>query len=145
MGLQGYQGILLSHMGYPRNWGYWEHSWTSHNVARQIPFCSMTAQAELFADAGPVRVFEARAQAYQDNVDGGQGYQLPADQWQRRLIALVDVSPDRFYCVDFYRVSGGRDHWWCFHGQEGEFTTNGVSLVQQPGTLAGPDVPYARS
>ena len=38
IGLQGFQGILLSHMGYPRNWGYWEHSWTSHHVARQIPF-----------------------------------------------------------------------------------------------------------
>ncbi|MCR4413371.1 MAG: hypothetical protein NUV77_13205, partial [Thermoguttaceae bacterium] len=34
IGLDGFQGTLLSHMGYPRNWGYWEHSWTSHHVAR---------------------------------------------------------------------------------------------------------------
>ena len=107
IGLQAFQGILLSHMGYPRNWGYWEHSWTSHNVARQIPFCTMTAQAELFAEAGPVRIAEARAQACVDRVDGGEGYELPPDQWQRRLLALVDVGPDRFYCVDFYRISGG--------------------------------------
>ncbi|MCX7425934.1 MAG: hypothetical protein NTW96_09995 [Planctomycetia bacterium] len=144
IGLQGFQGILLGHMGYPRNWGYWEYSWTSHNVARQIPFCSMTARAELFAEAGPVRVFEARAQAYVDRVDAGQGYELPPNEWQRRLVALVDVAPDRFYCVDFYRISGGQDHWWSFHGQEGDFTTSGIDLVKQEGgTLAGPDVPYA--
>ena len=34
LGLQAYQGILLCHMGYPRNWSYWEKSWTSHHVAR---------------------------------------------------------------------------------------------------------------
>ena len=142
IGLQGFQGILLSHMGYPRNWGYWEYSWTSHNVARQIPFSTMTAQAQLLAEAGPVRVFEARAQACLDRVAQGQGYELPPDQWQRRLVALVELAPDRFYCLDFYRLSGGREHWWCFHCQEGDFTTQGITLAKQPGTLAGPDVPY---
>lgn len=142
VGLQGFEGILLCHMGYPRNWGYWEHSWTSHNVARQIPFCTKTAQAELFAEAGPVRIFEARAQALVDRVDAGEGYQLPPEQWQRRLLALVDLGPDRFYCLDFHRISGGQDHWWCFHCQEGDFATEGITLNPQPGTLAGPDVPY---
>jgi hypothetical protein len=142
IGLQAFQGILLCHMGYPRNWGYWEHSWTSHNLARQIPFCTMTAQAELFTEAGPVRIVEVRAQACVDRVDGGQGYELPPDQWQRRLVALVDLGPDRFYCLDFYRVSGGADHWWCFHCQEGDFATEGITLEKQEGTLAGPDVPY---
>ncbi|MBN2293052.1 MAG: hypothetical protein JXM70_11540, partial [Pirellulales bacterium] len=142
IGLQGHGGILLSHMGYPRNWGYWEHSWTSHNVARQIPFCSMTAQSTMFAEAGPVRVAEALARAYSDCVRAGKGYELSATQWQRRLLALIDVGPDRFYCVDFYRISGGQDHWWSFHCQEGDFTTKGIELTKQPGTLAGADVPY---
>lgn len=154
IGLQGYQGILLSHMGYPRNWGYWEHSWTSHHVARQIPFVQMTAQAQLFADAGPVHVAEARAQAFNDEVDSGKGYGLLPDNWQRRTIALIDVAPDKFYCVDFYRIAGGREHWWAFHAQEGEFTVTpprppllrggggGWLTKQQGGTLAGPDVPY---
>ena len=99
IGLQAFQGVLLCHMGYPRNWGYWEHSWTSHYVARQIPFVKMTAQAELFADAGPVRIVEARAQAYVDRIAADKGYELPPDQWQRRLLALVEVAPDRFYGV----------------------------------------------
>jgi hypothetical protein len=143
IGLAGYQGVLLTHMGYPRNWGYWEPSWTSHFVARQMPFPTLTAQAQLMAEAGPIRVFEARAQAIVDRTEAGQGYELPADPWQRRLVALVDIDAERFYCLDFYRIAGGQEHWYAFHGQEGQFTSHGVDRVKQPrGTLAGPDVAY---
>lgn len=160
IGLQGYQGVLLSHMGYPRNWGYWEHCWMTHNVARQLPFATMTAQARLFAEAGPVRLTEARAEGFVDQVDAGNGYQRLPGHWQSRSVALVDAGVDQFYAVDFYRIAGGKEHWWCFHAQEGELATisrlttaplvsskrrenSGLSLDrQQSGTLAGPDVPY---
>jgi hypothetical protein len=153
IGLQAYEGVLLAHMGYPRNWGYWEHSWSSHHVARQRlegnRFATMTAQAELFAEssgrppAGPVHLAEARAQAYVDDVDAGRGYRLLPDVWQRRLLALIDAGPDRFYAVDFYRIAGGEEHWSAFHAQEGELRLTGVALTPQDGgTLAGPDVPY---
>lgn len=92
--------------------------------------------------ARPVRVAEARAQAYVDRVAQGQGYELPPQDWQRRTIALVDIASDRFYCLDLYRISGGAEHWWSFHAQEGEFKTEGLDLVKQEGTLAGPEVPY---
>ncbi len=141
IGLDGYQGVLLSSMGYPRNWNYWEQAWSSHNVARQVPFLTMTAAAELFADAAPVHVAEARAEAFRDRVGRGEG--LVPEQWQRRLIGLIDIDVGRFYCVDFYRIYGGREHWWAFHCQEGEFRTAGIELAaQRGGTLAGPDVPY---
>jgi len=143
LGLHAYKGTLLQHMGYPRNWGYWEHSWTSHNLARQIPFVTQTAQPQLFADAGPVHLTEARAQTFIDRVDEGLGYELPQDQWQRRLVALVDISDRQFYCVDWYRISGGQEHWWAFHAQEGDFVASGLELTaQERGTLAGPDVEY---
>ena len=45
--------------------------------------------------------------------------------------------------MDFYRISGGTEHWWAFHCQEGDFTAKGITLAKQEGgTLAGPDVPY---
>ncbi len=91
------------------------------------------------------------AQSLVDHVDEGKGYELLPNDWQRRMVALVDVdsqSPGRggasaFYGVDFYRISGGTEHWSAFHCQEGDFTANGISLAKQEGgTLAGPDVPY---
>lgn len=143
LGLAAYQGTILAHMGYPRNWGYWEHSWTSHHVARMWPQKSLTAQAQLFADAGVAQVCEARAAAHGEYDDEGTRPADPPDYWQRRLLALVDVGPQQFYAVDLYRFSGGKEHWWAFHCQEGEFSTTGLNLTaQQGGTLAGPDVPY---
>jgi oligo-alginate lyase len=144
LGLAAYKGVLLTTMGYPRNWGYWEHSWTSHHVARAFPYQSQTSsQAQFLADAGPLHVTEARQQEFVEHLDTPQGYDLPADNWQRRTLAMVDVGPDQFYCVDLYRISGGKDHWWSFFAQEGDFNIQGLNLTAQPtGTLAGPDVPY---
>jgi hypothetical protein len=143
IGLASHQGVILQHMGYPRNWGYWEHSWSSHNVVRQFPYLNLTAQAQFLADAGIAQVCEARAQAHNEYNNDGTKAEEPADYWQRRMLALVNVSLDQFYCVDLYRISGGKDHWWAFHCQEGEFGTEGLQLAQQQGgTLAGPDVPY---
>lgn len=143
IGLQGYEGVLLSHLGYPRNWGAWESAWMTHHVARQVPFQTMTGQPQLFADAGPVHLAEIRAQSYVDSVDAGKGYSLIPNNWQDRSIVLVDVDADRFYGVDLYQILGGKEHWWSFHAQQGEFTTQGVTLSKQiGGSLAGPDVPY---
>ncbi|NPV46453.1 MAG: hypothetical protein HPY69_05825 [Armatimonadetes bacterium] len=63
----------------------------------------------------------------------------------RRTAALVDVSPEASYLVDIFRVRGGRQHDWCFHGPPfPEFSLTGGTLgpVQTRGTLAGENVPY---
>jgi len=143
IGLDAYQSEILGHMGYPRNWNAWEGNWVTQIQARQIPFVNMTATAQLFADAGPVHLGEALAQGFADEVGSGEGYQVSDDNWQRRMLAIVDVSEDQFYCLDLFRVSGGDEHWWTFHCQEGDFATQGLKLTKQNGgTLAGPDVPY---
>jgi hypothetical protein len=143
MGLQGLEGVFLSHMGYPRNWGYWEHSWSSHNVARQFPYVDQVAKAEFLVDSGVAHVTEVRAEPNTSFKSDGTRTAAPADYWQRRTLALVDVTPEDFYCVDFYRLSGGNEHWWAFHGQEGDVSTQDIQLAnQETGTLAGPNVPY---
>lgn len=144
IGLEAYEGRILSHMGYPRNWGQWEPLWSSHHVARQVPPKLMVARAQFLADAGVVHTTEARAAAHSEFADDGSRIPAEPDYWQRRTLALIDVGPERFYCVDFYRISGGHDHWWAFHCQEGAFNTQGIALTkQESGTLAGPEVPYA--
>lgn len=143
IGLAAEQGTILAHMGYPRNWGHWEYIWSSHNVARMFPYLAMTAQPQLFADAGLAQVCEARAKAHGEFDGNGQKEPDPSDYWQRRMLAMINVDENQFYCVDLYRLSGGQDHWWAFHCQEGDFKTAGLNLTkQEKGTLAGPDVPY---
>ena len=71
IGLQAFQGVILAHMGYPRNWGQWEPLWSSHNLARQFPYEQQVARAELFGDAGLVHVAEARAHAHANFNDDG--------------------------------------------------------------------------
>ncbi|MEI6500326.1 MAG: hypothetical protein WCP21_04780, partial [Armatimonadota bacterium] len=144
IGLAANEGVILQHMGYPRNWGHWEYVWSSHHVARAFPYDGgMIAKPQLFADAGVAQVCEARAAAHSEWDNNGNQAPTDANSWQRRMLALVNVSPEQFYCVDLYRISGGKEHWWAFQGQEGEVTTTGLNLANQAtGTLAGPDVPY---
>lgn len=142
-GLQAHEGVFLQHMGYPRNWGYWEYSWTSHFGARQFPYERMSATAQYCADAGIAQVTQTRAEKLDDQSGSNKAINIDPDHWQRRTLALIDIDPERFYCVDFYRISGGDEHWWPFHCQEGEFTTSGIDLTPQGGgTLAGADVEY---
>ena len=143
IGLQGYEGVLLSHLGYPRNWGAWEGNWMTHHVARQIPFQNMTGQAQILADTGPVHLASIHAQSFADGVDNGKGYTLIPDNWQDRCLVLVDVDAERFYGVDIYKIMGGKEHWFSFYAQEGDFATRGITLKKQlEGTLAGSEVPY---
>ncbi|MBI3923681.1 MAG: heparinase II/III family protein [Armatimonadetes bacterium] len=63
----------------------------------------------------------------------------------RRTTALIDSSPDSSYLLDIFRVRGGRQHDWCFHGPPfPEFSVAGgePGPVQTKGTLAGEGVPY---
>jgi len=145
IGLDAEQSEILGQLGYPRG-GDWTYCWITHNLARQIPYVGLTATNQLFVDEGPVHVTEAFARGYQDTVGPGQGYPLLPDDWQRRMLAVIDVSDTESYYLDFYRISGGKDHWWSFHCQEGEFVTQGLKLEkQQGGTLAGPDIAYGQN
>jgi len=63
----------------------------------------------------------------------------------RRTTALVDISEEQSYLLDIFRVRGGKQHDWCFHGPPfPEFTIRGGTPgpVQEKGTLAGEDVPF---
>jgi len=145
IGLDARRSEILGQMGYPRNWNYWEKLWLTQILARQVPFVEMSATAQLFDDAGPVHVTEALARGFTSRVEEGKGYEMDPANWQRRMLALIDIDDENFYCLDLYRISGGRENWWSFHAQEDEgFVTSGITLEKQPsGTLAGADVPYA--
>ena len=61
----------------------------------------------------------------------------------RRTLMLVDVTPDKAYVVDIFRVRGGSQHDWIVHGTQAEFASDiAFGPPRKAGTLAGPDVPY---
>ncbi len=63
----------------------------------------------------------------------------------RRTAALIDVSPESSYLLDIFRVRGGSQHDWCFHGPTWfDLALEGGTLgpAQEHGTLAGPNVPF---
>jgi hypothetical protein len=62
----------------------------------------------------------------------------------RRTSALIDISDEDSYLLDIFRVRGGGQHDWCFHGPAFfELALGGGQLgpKQERGTLAGVNVP----
>jgi oligo-alginate lyase len=59
----------------------------------------------------------------------------------RRTLVMVDTGPHQSYFVDFFAVSGGRDHLYILHGPPGSFALEGGSWTPPAkGTLAGENV-----
>ncbi len=63
----------------------------------------------------------------------------------RRSSLLIENSGALPYLLDIFRVQGGKEHVWSYHGPPlPEYSTYGLQPgpVQDKGTLAGPDVAY---
>jgi endogenous inhibitor of DNA gyrase (YacG/DUF329 family) len=63
----------------------------------------------------------------------------------RRTTAMIPTTPGNFYLLDWYRVRGGSQHDWSFHGPAfSELSVTGGELgpVQKAGTLAGEEIEY---
>lgn len=134
---------VLSDMGYPAHWldkcTYWTTNTVSHYavVVNESGHRTYSAgQMDLFASAPGLQLAEASA----DEV----AYPGAASLY-RRTVALVDISPTDYYLLDVYRVKGGWQHDYSFHGPAfPEFTVTGGTPgpVQSQGTLAGEDVAF---
>ncbi|MBP3633582.1 MAG: Ig-like domain-containing protein, partial [Oscillospiraceae bacterium] len=86
-----------------------------------------------FEDAGKFKVMD---------IEDSRAY--PETDIYRRTLVAVDNGSGVHYAVDFFRVLGGYDHVFSFHGATMiEPTTEGLEMVKQPmGTYAGADIPY---
>jgi len=70
----------------------------------------------------------------------------PQTSLYRRTTAMIQVDDTNSYGIDFFRVQGGNDHVFSFHGAEANVTTEGLRLEKQnKGTYAGDGVSYADS
>lgn len=156
LGLYGFGRDLLPNVGYPQSWNFaraWEWSLLTHNtvaVDRNEAPCStvigsITVWAPGDSDSEPpgVQVMEASKRPYR--IHEPRGEKGPDVTDYRRMVALVDIDAERWYAVDIFRITGGRDHMQSWHGG---YTPNPISVEgvdftrQEKGTLAGEDVEY---
>lgn len=143
LGMFAYGLDLMPDLGYPdfpnvdapNYWG-WQNNTVAHNTVvvdakRQGTVRSGTTKA--FAAASPIKVVE---------VDGN-GVYSQAGTYQRSLIQVP--TSKGFYLVDLFRVQGGADHLYSFHGGPGAVATAGLNLTAQSGgTYAGSNISFGQ-
>lgn len=110
----------------------WSTNTAPHNtvvVDAQKQQRNMPGVVHDFSQGSFARSMDASSPAYRD-----------ASQYRRNMI-MVDVPGDQSYVVDFFHVTGGKQHDYLLHGPPG--TVEGIQGnwgTIQPGTLAGPTV-----
>ena len=117
----------------------WTGSTISHNtvfVNKQPQNSVWGGYARLFAQLKGFGVFE---------LDGRKAY--PGTNEYARTMLLIGGSDStdidsNTYVVDIFRVKGGFDHVYSFHGPPGMISNKGLQLkTQEKGTYAGENIP----
>lgn len=107
---------LVPDHGYPEFTGGWpaRHEWTAHT----------RSHVTVLVDGERQRGARATVKA----LSPGEGFQFfqadgpamyPTTKRYERTCALVDVNAGDCYVVDVFRVDGGKEHVYDFHGAEG--------------------------
>lgn len=150
--VHAYGGDLAPDLGYPEQTGFWPHPdspgdsstwpkgeyWTTNTISHNTVVVDEAPQAE--TGVGSPLHFAATDRVSIADVESPDAY--PGVDQYRRTTAMVRIDEQHSYAVDFFRVEGGDDHCFSFHGAAGSAATNGLDLVDQDGgTYAGPDVP----
>jgi hypothetical protein len=138
-----YGKTMMSDHGYPAHWlpknPYWTANTISHYavvVDKKWQQTYLGGHLDLLADSPTARVMEASAESV---------YPKDVSRY-RHTTAMIDMSPSRSYLFDVWRVRGGAQHDWSFHGfpfADFSAPTLDWSETQKTGTLAGPDVKFA--
>jgi len=141
----GYDHPLIPDLGYPETADTFDprrHGWLDHTIVHNTVMVDATKQQAdfgapvTFHPGGWAQLVEARAlSAYPEAVED-----------YRRAALLVSIDDTHAYVLDIFRVVGGSQHDWIIHGNQGDFSAEGVELPEPrtDGTLAGPDVPYGQ-
>ncbi len=144
LGFFAYGHPMFPEMGYPTPFrtpkrGGWTSNTASHYsvLINQMPQTSaQRGYLNTLAASPAVKLMDASAEV---------AYGTAASLY-RRTCALVDISDDNSYLLDVFRVRGGSEHHWSYHGPAhfSDFSVTGGELgpVQEKGTLAGEDVAY---
>ncbi|RAV09227.1 heparinase II/III domain-containing protein [Paenibacillus contaminans] len=148
IGMHGFGLDVTPDLGYPEfaddvdmHRAQWVINTVSHNTVvvdkrKQSP--QWVGLPHHFDDSGAVQLIDVEAPLV-----------YPQTRLYRRMTAMIRADEVNSYAVDIFRVKGGSEHCFSFHGADAEVTTAGLSMSRQAdesgvyeGTYAGPDVPF---
>ena len=109
--------------------------WTGSTVAHNLVFVNEQPQKEVWG--GHTKLFKQLKGFGVFELDGKTAY--PDLNEYKRTMFLIDAGADsNAYAIDIFKVSGGQDHLYSFHGPPGDITSTGLQLTEQKtGTYAG--------
>jgi hypothetical protein len=140
--LFAFNNWLAPDHGYPEFATRWpsNQEWTGTTIAHNLVLVNKKPQKEIWS--GHTRVFKQLKNFGMLEVDGKESY--PDVDTYRRTLFLVggqDDADSTAYVVDIFRVNGGNDHVYSFHGPPGQLTSTGLGLTPHPnGTYAGENI-----
>lgn len=148
LGYHAYGLDLMPDLGYPElatslDWNRFE--WVRHTISHNTVLVDQT-RPELQWVADP-KHFDDSGQVKMMDVEASKVY--PQTDLYKRTTAMIRVDDEHSYAVDFFRVKGGNEHLFSFHGAEGDVTTEGLTLTAQTdengnyvGSYAGPNIKF---
>ncbi len=114
--------------------------WTSHTISHNTVLVDSSAQKNTEYAGEPYGYEDSKIIKFID-VDDPNVYEQT--KIYRRSVCMVEISQDRAYFIDIFRVAGGKVHQLSFHGGEGEVNIKGINLSKQvSGTLQGEDIDF---
>ena len=141
--MDAYGIAIAPEFGYPSNWSimYSTRPTLAHNTV-QINGMNMAPGIEQnngnpafpmhFDDSGMVKLMDVEA----------SGAWAKASEY-RRTVVSINVDDEISYGVDFFNVTGGKEHVYAFHPLSNEVAeTEGLNPQSRGGTYAGEDVEY---
>jgi hypothetical protein len=140
LGIAAHGLTLAPDMGYPAQTGPSPKriNWTANTISHNTVLVDGTRQE--YHWVGTPRAFDETERVSVVDVEAPDVY--PQTDTYRRTTAMIRIDEETSYAVDVFRVDGGDDHHFSFHGGEGAVSTTGLDTVEQSsGTYAGEDVP----
>jgi oligo-alginate lyase len=143
IGLNAFKLDLMPDLGYPEfadesaHRTEWVKNTISHNtvvVDGKEQAVQTVGQPRHFDDGDIVKLIDVEAPSV-----------YPKTTLYRRTTAMIKVDDKNSYVVDFFWVKGGSDHYFSFHGAEGNVTTEGLKLLPQLDPKKQPVGTYAAS
>jgi len=134
---------ILTDMGYPAHWLPKNAYWTSNTISH---YCVVVDEhRHETMNRGYLNTLAGTPQVQLMDAGAETATYPGTCSLYRRTAALIDISPETSYLLDIFRVQGGYQHDYSFHGPPfPEFTVAGAKPgpVQEKGTLMSEEVEF---